>query len=117
MKSKMQCMNLAPFRKDFQKFEMDQDTWSAKGNVSNLMLEGLNKFDIIDLTWNTTNNQFKFEFNFPKLKILSSYKINGVYNKTATPKTIFGNGLFRLELIDLNIKGNFILVPVLEGKL
>ncbi|KNC21185.1 hypothetical protein FF38_00028 [Lucilia cuprina] len=116
MKFKMECKNFTSFRKDFQKFEMDQASWSAKGNISNLTVEGLNKFEIIVLNWNTTNNQINFEFNFPKVEILSSYKLNGVFNKTATPKEIFGNGLFHLELIDLNINGSFKLLPTQEGR-
>lgn len=90
---------------------------SLKGNLTDLIVTGLNEFDLVVLHWNNVLHRITYEFNFPSLQFHSSYQLNGFTKMFGSPLNIFGNGLFRLELINLRLKGSFRLRPSLSGGL
>ncbi|XP_065358728.1 uncharacterized protein LOC135952644 [Calliphora vicina] len=120
LKLQMQCgypkagvPALAPYRSDFVEYDFEKSTWSLKGNFSNLVITGLNEFDVVVLHWNNILRKITFELNFPELEARSSYKLNSISQMFAEPAYFFGNGLFRLDLLNLRAKGSFKLKPLL----
>ncbi|KAI8121057.1 hypothetical protein CVS40_7800 [Lucilia cuprina] len=104
---------LAPYRSDFTKFDFQKSSWSVKGNFSDMVIIGLNEFDVVVLHWNNILRKITFEFNFPSIEAKSSYKLNSINHMFPTPVHFFGDGLFRLELVNLKAKGSFKLKPLL----
>ncbi|XP_013102606.1 uncharacterized protein LOC106083872 [Stomoxys calcitrans] len=108
---------LAPFEKEFTKFNIVGSMGSFKGNLTNLIITGLNEFDIVDLNWNNVLQKITFDFRFPSIWAKSSYKLNVLTNMLGPVMSLHGDGLFNLELINLRAHGSFKLRPNLSGGL
>ncbi|XP_075150489.1 uncharacterized protein LOC142224591 [Haematobia irritans] len=108
---------LAPYEEDFKEFNIAVNTWSLKGNLSNLIITGLNEFDIVDLNWNNVLQKITFDFKFPSILAKSSYKLNGITGVFGPIIGFHGDGLFQLELMNLRAHGSFKLRPNLTGGL
>lgn len=102
----------------FRSFLLISKTFlSLKGNLTDLIITGLNEFDLVVLHWNNILHRITYELNFPSIQFHSSYQLNGLTKMFGAPLNIFGKGLFRLELINLRLKGSFRLKPLLSGGL
>uniref|UniRef100_A0A1I8NG16 Hemolymph juvenile hormone binding protein (JHBP) n=1 Tax=Musca domestica TaxID=7370 RepID=A0A1I8NG16_MUSDO len=109
---------LAPYQQDFAKFDLQGGGWSLKGNLTNLVITGLNEFDIVELHWNNVLAKITFDFKFPSIWAHSdSYKLNAVTSMFGPATGFHGDGVFSLELINLRARGSFKLRPNLSGGL
>ncbi|KAM7352103.1 uncharacterized protein ACRADG_004741 [Cochliomyia hominivorax] len=139
LKLQMQCgfpekdiPPLAPYQNEFVPFDFVKPNWRyifltspikkktnnrLKGNLSSLVITGLNEFDVKALHWNNILHKISYDLNFPSLQVHSSYQLNGINNIFGTPQAVFGNGLFRLELVNLRVRGSLFLKPLLSGGL
>lgn len=85
--------------------------------MSDLVVTGLNEFDVVDLNWNNVFQRITYDFKFPSIQLHSSYKLNAITSTFGPAMGFYGNGLFNLELINLRAYGSFKLRPSLTGGL
>ncbi|KAL7740393.1 hypothetical protein ACLKA6_013190 [Drosophila palustris] len=95
---------LAPAQMAFKSIDISTDSFRCQGNFTDLSIVGLDGFEFHTLQWSNIRHTIKFDMTFPRIQLKSSnYKLNFL--------SLWGDGVFDLELINLRAKGSFIIRP------
>ncbi|KAM8703435.1 hypothetical protein ACLKA7_008110 [Drosophila subpalustris] len=69
---------MAPLTNDFSSFQYSKGETNLVGNTSNILISGLNNFEIIGGAFDTSSQKASFDVLFPEIQILGSFAIEGV---------------------------------------
>lgn len=75
-------------------------------------MSGLDSFEFYKLQWNNIFHTIKFDVTFPRIQVNSAnYKMNLLGRLFGADLSMWGDGIFNLELINLRANGSFIMRP------
>uniref|UniRef100_A0A182QS71 Hemolymph juvenile hormone binding protein n=1 Tax=Anopheles farauti TaxID=69004 RepID=A0A182QS71_9DIPT len=109
-KQSMVCPNpalglpvLAPFELDHFEVDVDQTGLAFKGEVNNVVVDGLNEFEIRNIDIKVLKLQLDFEFYFAAIRTKGKYKAKG---KVISLFPFNRSGKFKFDVKGLAIKGS-----------
>ncbi|XP_030377117.1 uncharacterized protein LOC115626009 [Scaptodrosophila lebanonensis] len=103
---------LAPLEVPYKAVDNQAGGFNFKGNFTDLSIAGLDGFEFSKLEWNNIFHTIKFDVVLPHLKLSSSnYKLNILAHLLGLDLSLWGDGVFDLELINLRAYGSFIIRP------
>ncbi|XP_017108749.2 uncharacterized protein [Drosophila bipectinata] len=103
---------LAPAQVAYQEIAINTENFGCNGNFTDLVVEGLDGYEISQLEWSNIRHTIKFDIKFPKISLKSSnYKLNLLAGLFGDRFSLWGDGAFDLELIDFRAHGSFIIRP------
>ncbi|XP_016938371.3 uncharacterized protein [Drosophila suzukii] len=103
---------LAPAQIAYQEIAIRTENFGCNGNFTELILEGLDGYEFSKLEWSNILNTIKFDMNFPKISLKSSnYKLNLLARLFGGDFSLWGDGVFNLELINFRAYGSFVIRP------
>ncbi|XP_075144624.1 uncharacterized protein LOC142219589 [Haematobia irritans] len=108
---------LAPFTMDVYNFNLSNGYYSINGNVSNLMVLGLNDYHFLKFTFNETTNRTLFDFIFPEIKLLAESEFDAMAYVAGYRTTMSDSGLLDMKLVDFRVVGELTLAPNQNGGL
>ncbi|XP_037953935.1 uncharacterized protein LOC119684061 [Teleopsis dalmanni] len=91
---------LAPYTVDHWDFDYSGDDYSLVGSLSNLYVEGINDWQTLQTSYNTTTQQYKYDVFHSNLQILAEYKINATVTIANMPFTYVGEGVLNWKFTD-----------------
>ncbi|XP_037818023.1 uncharacterized protein LOC119607934 [Lucilia sericata] len=106
---------LAPFSMDYYSFNLTNGYYKISGNVSNLVVTGLNNFRVLGGNFNTTTNRTSFDLIFPEVQGLGEYEMDAMAYLAGFPAQMAGKGLLNVKIVDFRMVGEFALTPSLEN--
>ncbi|XP_067625370.1 uncharacterized protein [Eurosta solidaginis] len=107
---------LVPLHASYREVSSVTEKANIHGNVTDLTINGLNKFDVRKLHFNNIFRKVTFDLNFPEVRINGAYKADIKRKIRDTTLHIYGDGDLNLILRNLHINGSFVLKPKLSGK-
>ncbi|XP_073820294.1 uncharacterized protein [Musca autumnalis] len=102
---------LAPFTIDFYSFNMTNGYYKAVGNLSNLMMTGLNKFEFLGFSYNNITNRTTFDLFYPEIQLLADSKMDAMAYVAGYPLNMADSGFLDIKVTDFRMVGDFILSP------
>lgn len=81
-------------------------------------MEGLDGYEVYKLQWSNILHTIKFDVTFPRIKLNSAnYKLNILGSLFGADLSLWGDGIFDLELINFRANGSFVMRPssVVQG--
>ncbi|XP_016961917.1 uncharacterized protein LOC108032551 [Drosophila biarmipes] len=103
---------LAPAQIAFQEIAIGTENFGCNGNFTELIIEGLDGYEFSKLEWSNILHTIKFDINFPKISLKSSnYKLNLLARLFGGDISLWGDGVFNLELINFRANGSFVIRP------
>ncbi|XP_017056638.1 uncharacterized protein LOC108098324 [Drosophila ficusphila] len=103
---------LAPAQMAYKEINTRTESFGCQGNFTELIIEGLDGYEFSKLEWNNVLHTIKFDINFPKISLKSSnYKLNILARLFGADFSLWGDGVFNLELINFRAYGKFIIRP------
>ncbi|XP_060660464.1 uncharacterized protein LOC132794190 [Drosophila nasuta] len=103
---------LAPAQAAFKPIDINTDSLRCQGNFTDLSIVGLDGFEFFQLQWSNIRHTIKFDMTFPRIQISSSnYKLNILSRLFGSDMSLWGDGVFDVELTDLRANGSFIIRP------
>lgn len=88
--------------------------FSTTGDVSNLMVTGLNNFKFLRFTYNTTTNRTTFDIIFPEIKLLGESQFNAMAYLAGYPTKMVDSGLLDVKVVDFRMVGELTLSPAVN---
>ncbi|XP_037952202.1 uncharacterized protein LOC119682769 [Teleopsis dalmanni] len=98
---------LAPYTVDNWDYDYSGDGYSLVGSFSNLYVEGLNDWQLLDFSYNTTTQEFNYDVLHRKLQILSEYTVNATATIANMPFTYAGEGVLNWKFTDVRSIGGY----------
>lgn len=103
---------LAPAQMAFKPIDISTDSLRCQGNFTDLSVVGLDGFEFYTLKWNNILHTIKFDITFPRIQLKSAnYKLNILSRLLGSDLSMWGDGIFDVELTNLRANGSFILRP------
>ncbi|XP_052852213.1 uncharacterized protein LOC128262155 [Drosophila gunungcola] len=103
---------LAPAQISYKDINIRTENFGCNGNFTELIIEGLDGYEFSKLVWSNIFHTIKFDINFPKISLKSSnYKLNILARLFGGDFSLWGDGVFNLELVNFRANGSFILRP------
>ncbi|ALC39606.1 CG7968 [Drosophila busckii] len=103
---------LAPAQLAYKKLNIKTESLACQGNFTDLSIVGLDSFEFRQLNWNNVLHKIRFDLNFPSIKLTSSkYQLDILSRLFGSDFSLWGDGVFDLELLNLRANGSFIIRP------
>ncbi|XP_034472489.1 uncharacterized protein LOC117780173 [Drosophila innubila] len=103
---------LAPAQRAFKAIDISTDSFRCEGNFTDLSVVGLDGFEFYKLKWSNIKHNIQFDMTFPRIQLNSSnYKLNILSHLLGSDVSMWGDGVFDLELINLRANGSFVIRP------
>ncbi|XP_013109384.2 uncharacterized protein LOC106088414 [Stomoxys calcitrans] len=106
---------LAPFTTEFYSFDFTNGYYNLTGNVSDIMVTGLNNYKFLRFNFNQTTNRTTFDFIVPEVKLLGESAFNFKAVMAGYPTTMANSGLLDMKVIDFRMVGGMTMGPTATG--
>ncbi|XP_055904607.1 uncharacterized protein LOC129940325 [Eupeodes corollae] len=108
---------LAPYTNKFRQFDLNNVGVDLSGNLTNLVITGIDAFDVQELSYTTLLMKLKFDVNFSQIQIFSQYYAKGGLQVLGRPLTLVGDGDIDLLAQNIRLNGSFQLRPTASNGL
>ncbi|XP_055848365.1 uncharacterized protein LOC129913622 [Episyrphus balteatus] len=108
---------LAPYRNQLHQFDLNNRGTDLLGNFTNLIITGIDGFDVKELHYATLLMKLNFDVNFSQIKLFSQYYAKGGVQIFGRNFSLVGNGDFDLLAENIRINGSFHLRPTTSNGL
>ncbi|XP_037955903.1 uncharacterized protein LOC119685631 [Teleopsis dalmanni] len=98
---------LAPYTVDHYAYNLTGDDYSLTGSFSNVYIEGLNDWIVLDLSYNTTTELLNFDVLYRNIQVLAEYTLNASVSIAGFPINYDGEGVVNWEYVDLRTVGSY----------
>ncbi|XP_037948912.1 uncharacterized protein LOC119680258 [Teleopsis dalmanni] len=103
---------LAPYKNKLYSYNFEKNNFQANGSFSNLVLSGLNIWELLDYSYDDESTLLTYDINMPALQLLSEFASHLMINIADYPINIDGEGIVNFKIVDLRAVGSLNFGPI-----